>query len=206
VTPGRVFARDGRGGSGAGEAGGGDPLPSTGPYAFARQWEVRHRPAAAKPFGDGISGDVPLYVPHDSRGRYGHKTDQVRLGGAASDDAVAASSRPDDFAQCDGQLWGFPTYNWERMKSTTMMVAQGAPNHARALRREFPNRHFIGLPPRLGVPFRMRTKLKGTMRYRHKKATVLERMKAGTADRYEMIDVLTGGTCEYVKQEVREAA
>jgi 4-alpha-glucanotransferase len=81
-------------------------------YCFERQWKDLH--SGCRELGIGLIGDVPFYVPYDSAEVWAHQ-DQFDLGRQGRPMRVAGVP-PDDFAK-DGQLWGFPLYNWERMRA-----------------------------------------------------------------------------------------
>jgi len=80
-------------------------------YRFFRQWEALRRYAGEK--GISIIGDIPIYVPMDSAdvwscpGNYQLREDCTPV--------VVAGCPPDGFSE-DGQLWGNPIYDWEKMK------------------------------------------------------------------------------------------
>lgn len=81
-------------------------------YIFLRQWNSLKGYARSK--GVSIMGDVPLYLAYDSveMWKYGDvifKVDKDRK------PSVVAGCPPDAFSD-DGQLWGNPVYDWERMK------------------------------------------------------------------------------------------
>ena len=82
-------------------------------YEFDRQWRALH--AYAKEKGIAIMGDIPIYVSADSAdawaGRELFETD------AEGRPRRVAGCPPDYFAE-DGQLWGNPLYDWERMRQT----------------------------------------------------------------------------------------
>ncbi len=80
-------------------------------FEFDSQWQALH--AYAKKHGILVIGDMPIYVAHDSMDVW-QSPEQFLL----EDDyapTVVAGCPPDDFAP-DGQLWGNPIYDWEKMK------------------------------------------------------------------------------------------
>lgn len=81
-------------------------------YEFTRQWDSLHAYAMSK--GISIIGDLPIYVAHDSVDVW-RATDQFLLDDDYSP-IIVAGCPPDAYAE-DGQLWGNPIYNWERMKN-----------------------------------------------------------------------------------------
>jgi len=82
-------------------------------FQFFAQWGRLHNYAKAK--GIRIIGDVPIYVPLDSADVWAHHTlfqlDEDRK------PKLVAGVPPDAFT-ADGQLWGNPLYDWEKLKST----------------------------------------------------------------------------------------
>ena len=80
-------------------------------YEFRVQWDALHTYAREK--GVSIIGDMPIYAAHDSvdvwRAREQFLLDEN------GEPTVVAGFPPDGLSP-DGQLWGNPIYNWERMK------------------------------------------------------------------------------------------
>lgn len=82
-------------------------------FIFLKQWNALKKYANEK--GVSIMGDIPLYVAYDSVEvwKYGNrlfKMDEER------NPYFIAGCPPDDFT-ADGQLWGNPVYDWEKMKA-----------------------------------------------------------------------------------------
>ncbi len=82
-------------------------------YTFFRQWKALRAYAAGK--GIRIIGDVPIYVPLDSVDVWSDP-ELFLLDENRRPEAVAGC--PPDAFTADGQLWGNPIYNWEKMKQT----------------------------------------------------------------------------------------
>ena len=82
-------------------------------YQFFRQWKALRSYANQR--GIKIIGDVPIYVPLDSVDVWS-APELFQLDGNCRPIAVAGCP-PDSFA-VDGQLWGNPLYNWDKMKET----------------------------------------------------------------------------------------
>ena len=80
-------------------------------YTFMKQWRAVYDYAHEK--GIFIIGDMPIYVAHDSMDVW-RAPDQFLLD-ENYNPTVVAGCPPDGFSE-DGQLWGNPIYNWERMK------------------------------------------------------------------------------------------
>jgi len=81
-------------------------------FEFDRQYAVLRRHADAR--GVRLLGDLPMYVGHDSVDVWAHPS-QFRLDPVTLMPAAEAGVPPDVFAE-DGQHWGNPVYNWERLK------------------------------------------------------------------------------------------
>ena len=82
-------------------------------YLFFRQWDALHAYANSK--GIRIIGDVPIYVPMDSADVWSNPR-LFQLDGSYHPKVVAGC--PPDSFNTDGQLWGNPIYNWEKMHET----------------------------------------------------------------------------------------
>ncbi|MCD8371761.1 MAG: 4-alpha-glucanotransferase [Clostridia bacterium] len=81
-------------------------------YIFVCQWQKVRQYALNK--GIFILGDVPLYLSYDSveMWKYGDKLFKVDKDKIP---AVFSGAPPDCFSE-DGQLWGNPVYDWDKMK------------------------------------------------------------------------------------------
>ena len=80
-------------------------------FEFFSQWkEIK---AYANQKGIGIIGDIPFYVSPDSSDLWAN-TDLFQLDERNRPTAVAGVP-PDYFCE-DGQLWGNPLYDWDKMK------------------------------------------------------------------------------------------
>ncbi len=80
-------------------------------FEFDSQWQSLH--AYARGLGIVIIGDMPIYVAHDSMDVW--QSPEQFLLDEEYNPTVVAGCPPDGFAP-DGQLWGNPIYNWEKMK------------------------------------------------------------------------------------------
>lgn len=80
-------------------------------YTFFTQWKTVHGYARMR--GIKIIGDMPIYVAHDSMDVW-CAPEQFLLGDDLMPKRVAGCP-PDAYAE-DGQLWGNPIYDWERME------------------------------------------------------------------------------------------
>ncbi len=79
-------------------------------YEFFRQWKALRSYANGK--GIKIIGDVPIYVPLDSADVWANP-ELFQLDPSRRPTAVAGCP-PDSFS-ADGQLWGNPIYDWNKM-------------------------------------------------------------------------------------------
>ena len=80
-------------------------------YLFFKQWNALHTYAAEN--GIRIIGDVPIYVPLDSVDVWSNPK-MFQLDETLTPKVVAGCP-PDGFSE-DGQLWGNPIYDWDKMK------------------------------------------------------------------------------------------
>ena len=82
-------------------------------YQFERQWKALRSYANKK--GIRIIGDVPIYVPLDSADVWA--APELFQLDANRRPEVVAGCPPDAFTE-DGQLWGNPIYDWQKMADT----------------------------------------------------------------------------------------
>lgn len=80
-------------------------------YEFFKQWRVLKKYAITN--NVEIIGDLPIYVAYDSVDVWAEPTNFLIKDDLTLD--VVAGVPPDYFSQ-DGQLWGNPIYNYEKMK------------------------------------------------------------------------------------------
>jgi 4-alpha-glucanotransferase len=84
-----------------------------GQFLFDRQWHALREYAKAKNIR--IFGDAPIFVAGDSADVWANP-DQFLLNADGKPDVVAGV--PPDYFNEDGQLWGNPLYDWDRMAAT----------------------------------------------------------------------------------------
>ncbi len=82
-------------------------------FIFLRQWNKLLDYAHQK--GIQVMGDMPIYVAYDSIENWKYRKDLFVLD-ETGNPALRAGVPPDAFSQ-DGQLWGNPVYDWEKMKA-----------------------------------------------------------------------------------------
>ena len=80
-------------------------------YLFFRQWDALKKYANCR--GITLIGDLPIYVAGDSADVWA-APEQFQLDEDCRPKAVAGC--PPDAFSADGQLWGNPLFDWERMK------------------------------------------------------------------------------------------
>ncbi len=82
-------------------------------YIFLKQWQKLKEYANQR--GVSLMGDIPLYIAYDSAEvwKYGDKL--FKMDGERKM-SVVAGCPPDDFT-ADGQLWGNPVYDWNKMSA-----------------------------------------------------------------------------------------
>lgn len=81
-------------------------------YIFLEQWDKLHAYANEK--GIRIMGDMPIYIADDSVECWKYRKELFMLDGE-DNIALRAGVPPDAFSE-DGQFWGNPVYDWEKMK------------------------------------------------------------------------------------------
>ena len=82
-------------------------------YLFFGQWDALRSYVHA--LGLEIIGDLPIYVPYDSCDVWANPS-LFQLDETGLPTGVAGC--PPDYFSADGQLWGNPLYDWERMRQT----------------------------------------------------------------------------------------
>lgn len=81
-------------------------------YEFFRQWKKLKNYANVR--GIEIVGDIPIYVANDSADAWSCR--EVFQFNDQAEPVAVAGCPPDGFS-ADGQLWGNPLYDWERLKA-----------------------------------------------------------------------------------------
>lgn len=80
-------------------------------YEFFAEWQEIKKYANSK--GIKIIGDMPIYVAYDSADVWGDR-DNFLL--EDNGDPCSVAGVPPDYFAKDGQLWGNPLYDWDKMK------------------------------------------------------------------------------------------
>ena len=81
-------------------------------FIFLKQWKALRTYASKK--GVLIMGDMPIYVAEDSVENWKYRKDLFMLD-EDGNLSLRAGVPPDAFSE-DGQFWGNPVYDWEKMK------------------------------------------------------------------------------------------
>ena len=117
-------------------------------YLFYRQWDELRAYIHKK--GIRIIGDVPIYVPLDSADVWSDRS-MFQLDGEGRPTEVAGV--PPDYFSEDGQLWGNPLYDWDRMAEDGYAWWIGRLHAAARLFDVVRIDHFRGLESYWAVPF-----------------------------------------------------
>ncbi len=125
-------------------------------YHFMKQWQdVR---AYANRRGVRIMGDIPIYVAYDSCDVWANR-DLFQLDADGAPTAVAGC--PPDYFSEDGQLWGNPLYDWERMKKDNFAWWSARMKHMLTLFDGVRIDHFRGLESYWSIPANAETAKEG---------------------------------------------
>ena len=126
-------------------------------YVFRNQWDALH--AYARKKGISIIGDMPIYAAHDSVDVW-RAREQFLLEENGQPTVVAGF--PPDGLSPDGQLWGNPIYNWERMKKENFSWWIERIGASFALYDILRIDHFIGFENYYAIPCPSKTAHGGT--------------------------------------------
>lgn len=117
-------------------------------FLFYRQWnELRDY---VHSLGIEIIGDLPIYVPYDSCDVWANP-ELFQLDEQGRPTAVAGC--PPDYFSEDGQLWGNPLYDWEKMRQDGYQWWMERLRNAAKLFDVIRIDHFRGLESYWAVPF-----------------------------------------------------
>ena len=117
-------------------------------FLFYRQWnELRDY---VHSLGIEIIGDLPIYVPYDSCDVWANP-ELFQLDEQGRPTAVAGC--PPDYFSEDGQLWGNPLYDWEKMRQDGYRWWMERLRNAAKLFDVIRIDHFRGLESYWAVPF-----------------------------------------------------
>ena len=116
-------------------------------YKFFSQWNKLKKYANAR--GIRIIGDIPLYVALDSADVWAHR-EEFLLNKDGTPDVVAGCP-PDAFSE-DGQKWGNPIYNWDRMEKEDFSWWRRRMKSSAMLYDIIRIDHFIGIVRYYSIP------------------------------------------------------
>jgi 4-alpha-glucanotransferase len=116
-------------------------------YHFMKQWAAVRAYANEK--GIRIMGDIPIYVAYDSCDVWANR-DQFQLDEDGRPTSVAGC--PPDYFSEDGQFWGNPLYDWDRMKEDGFAWWSARMNHMLTLFDGVRIDHFRGLEAYWSIP------------------------------------------------------
>ena len=125
-------------------------------YEFFTEWAAVKKYANEK--GVSVIGDIPIYVSLDSSDVWAEPS-QFQLGEDFRPTHVAGVP-PDYFAE-DGQLWGNPLYDWERMKKDGYSWWRGRLGFMTELFDGVRIDHFRGLESYYSIPATEKTARNG---------------------------------------------
>lgn len=117
-------------------------------FVFLKQWSNLKRYANER--GVELMGDMPIYLSSDSveAWKYGKELFLTDEHGECS---LVAGVPPDAFSE-DGQLWGTPVYNWEKMKENGYAWWKGRIGYALTLFDILRIDHFRGFDRFYAIP------------------------------------------------------
>ena len=128
-------------------------------YLFFQQWEALR--AYAREKGIGMIGDLPIYVAMDSADVWA-EPEFFQLG--EGNIPTEVSGVPPDYFSADGQLWGNPLYDYDRMRQDGfgwwIRRVEGASRLFDVIRID----HFRGLESYWAVPYGAETAREGRWR------------------------------------------
>lgn len=128
-------------------------------YLFMKQWRDLKRYAAGR--GIKIMGDMPIYVAYDSADVWANP-EQFQLDDVMAPTEVAGCP-PDAFSK-DGQLWGNPIYDWDKMRRDGYEFWTDRIRHALKLYDILRIDHFRGFESYYCIPFKEHTARYGRWR------------------------------------------
>lgn len=116
-------------------------------YEFFSQWEEIKKYANGR--GIKIIGDIPIYVSYDSADVWA-KRELFDLDGDGRMKNVAGV--PPDYFSKDGQMWGNPLYNWDKMKEDGYLWWRERIGHMTEIFDGVRIDHFRGLESYYSIP------------------------------------------------------
>lgn len=126
-------------------------------YAFFSQW--REIKAYANDRGIGIIGDIPIYVSYDSCDVW---ADRALFQLDRDGRPLCVAGVPPDYFSEDGQLWGNPLYDWNRMAADGFSWWDERIRHMFTLFDGVRIDHFRGFDTYWSVPYGAATAKEGS--------------------------------------------
>ena len=126
-------------------------------YEFFAQWSEIKKYANDR--GIKIIGDIPIYVAFDSSDVWANK--EMFLLDEKGNPTGVAGVPPDYFCE-DGQLWGNPLYNWEKMKTDGFKWWSDRMRHMFTMFDGVRIDHFRGIESYWSVPSDAKTAKEGS--------------------------------------------
>lgn len=117
-------------------------------FEFEKQFKALKKYAHSK--GVKLIGDLPLYVAYDSVDVWVNPSDFLLDEGYRP---TVVAGVPPDYFSADGQLWGNPIYDYEKMKADGFTFWKRRVAHARKLYDLVRIDHFRGLDRYYAVPY-----------------------------------------------------
>ena len=162
-------------------------------YEFFGQWKEILNYAHKK--GIKIIGDIPIYVSFDSCDVWSNKENFML---DTKNRCTAVAGVPPDFFSEDGQLWGNPLYNWERMEKNDFAWWSDRMKHMFDMFDVVRIDHFRGIESYWSVPYGAKTAKEGKWMSGPGKAFV-DKMKEIKGDKLIIAEDL-GGTTKEVEE------
>ncbi|MBF0122293.1 MAG: 4-alpha-glucanotransferase [Candidatus Omnitrophica bacterium] len=128
-------------------------------YLFFRQWAALGAYCSRKDVG--LIGDIPIYVNYDSADVWVHP-DLFKLDGDHRQTFVAGV--PPDYFSKDGQRWGNPVYDWDRLRQIDFSWWVHRVRHNLALFDAVRVDHFRGFVKCWEIPAKEKTAIRGAWR------------------------------------------
>ena len=125
-------------------------------YEFQKQWNELRAYAGKK--GVLLIGDIPIYAPLDSADVFA-APQSFQL--TQSGEALFSAGCPPDYFSNDGQLWGNPVYDWDRMKADDYRWWRARMRHMAELFDAIRVDHFRGFENFWAVPHGEKTAKNG---------------------------------------------
>lgn len=126
-------------------------------YVFLKQWKALKSYANER--GISMMGDMPIYVAYDSVETWKYRHDLFLLD-EDGEPSLKAGVPPDAFSE-EGQLWGNPVYDWQKMKKTGYRWWKERISYALTLFDIVRIDHFRGFDRFFAVPAEAETAIEG---------------------------------------------